>query len=141
MQTQHWLVKQEPETYSWTRFVRDGGTSWTGVRNFQARNHLRSMRLGDLVLFYHSVSEKQVVGIARVARTAYADPTAGEGDWSCVDLQPVEPLANPVSLAIIKADRALRELPLIRNSRLSVVPVSAAQFNRLLALGGLPAKE
>ena len=86
----YWLVKQEPEAYSWATFAQEGRTAWTGVRNFQARNNLRQMKKGDLVLFYHSVSEKQVVGLARVAREAYPDPTATEGDWSCVDLVPVK---------------------------------------------------
>jgi len=104
------------------------------VRNFQARNNQRAMKRGDLVLFYHSVSEKQVVGIARVQKEAYSDPTAKEGDWSCVDLVPVKPLRKPVSLAVIKSDKALRQLPLVRQSRLSVTPVSAEEFRRLLKL-------
>src|SRR5438309_6155252 len=116
-----WLVKQEPEAYSWDTFVKAGEAAWTGVRNFQARNHLRAMKKGDLVFFYHSVSEKQIVGIARVAKEAYPDPTATEGDWSCVDLKPVEALKTPVTLAAIKADTKLREIPLVRQSRLSVM--------------------
>jgi predicted RNA-binding protein with PUA-like domain len=131
----YWLVKQEPEDYSWDTFVKDGRTAWTGVRNFQARNNLRSMKRGDLVLFYHSVSEKQVVGIARVRKEAYPDPTAKEGDWSCVDLEPVTPLAKPVTLASIKADKTLKQLPLVRQSRLSVTQVTSEQFRRLLQLG------
>src|SRR5215472_17658636 len=99
---QYWLVKQEPEDYSWADLVKDGRTAWTGVRNFQARNNLRAMKKGDRVLFYHSVSEKQVVGIARVEKEAYPDPTASEGDWVCVDLVPVNALRKPVSLDIIK---------------------------------------
>ncbi len=130
-----WLVKEEPESYSWATFVKDGGTAWTGVRNFQARNHLRTMKKGDLVFFYHSVSEKQVVGLARVAMEAYPDPSAGEGDWSCVDLAPIKALTKPVSLESIKADKVLQEMPLIRNSRLSVMPLTEAQLNRLLELG------
>lgn len=136
MARQHWLVKQEPEAYSWSQFQKDGGVAWTGIRNFQARNHLRLMKAGDLVLFYHSVSEKSVVGVARVKRTAYPDPTAREGDWSCVDLEPVRPLAKPVSLEVLREDPGTRELPLIRQSRLSVMPVSPDQFARVLALGG-----
>ena len=132
---QFWLVKTEPETCSWAAFVRDRGTAWTGVRNFQARNNLRAMRHGDFVLFYHSGGGKQVVGIARVAKPAYSDPTAGEGDWSCVDLEPVKPLDVPVSLEQIKADPALEEMPLLKNSRLSVMPLTGAQFNCVLALG------
>ena len=130
----YWLVKSEPGAYPWSRFVKDGGTAWTGVRNFAARNHLRAMRPGDLVLFYHSVREKTVVGLARVKTAAYPDPTAGEGDWSAVDLEPLKPLAKPVSLPEIKADRLLCEMPLVRLSRLSVAPVTPAQFSRLLAL-------
>jgi predicted RNA-binding protein with PUA-like domain len=134
MAKNHWLVKQEPEAYSWSAFVKEGRTAWTGVRNFQARIHLRAMRPGDAVLFYHSVSEKQVVGLARVVKAAYPDPTATEGDWSCVDLAPVRPLQQPVSLDAIRADAALRELPLIKQSRLSVMPLTPAQFQRLLEL-------
>ncbi len=134
----YWMVKQEPTTYSWARFVADKGTVWTGVRNFQARNNLRAMKRGDLVLFYHSVSDKQIVGVARVEKEAYADKTAEEGDWSCVDLAPVKPLAQPVTLEQIKTDKALAELPLLRQSRLSVTPLTVAQFNRVLALGKTP---
>src|SRR5216684_6154373 len=105
---QTWIVKQEPEAYSWDTFVKDGGTSWTGVRNFQARNNLRAMKKGDLVFYYHSVSEKQIVGLARVAREAYPDPSAKEGDWSCVDLVPVKPLKKLVTLESIKSDEILK---------------------------------
>ncbi len=132
----YWLVKQEPEDYSWATFVKEGGTAWTGVRNFQARNNLRAMKKGDLVLFYHSVSEKQVAGIARVAKTAYPDPTADEGEWSSVDLVPARPLATPVSLASIKADKTLKAIPLVKQSRLSVMPLSEREFERILKLGG-----
>jgi len=132
---QHWLVKQEPESYSWSTFVKDGSTAWTGVRNFQARNHLRAMKKNDLVLYYHSVSEKQIVGIARVKREAYPDPTAEEGDWSSVDLVPLKSLKAPVSLVTLKEDRILKTLPLVRQSRLSVSPVSPEQFTRVLELG------
>src|SRR5881396_65112 len=107
MAKNRWLVKQEPESYSWETFVREGRTAWTGVRNFQARNHLRAMKQGDLVLFYHSVTEKQVVGLARLDKEAYPDPTAKEGEWSCVDLVPVKTLKKPVSLETIKADKIL----------------------------------
>lgn len=132
---QHWLVKQEPEDYSWADFVKDGRTAWTGVRNFLARNHLRSMKKGDLVFFYHSVSEKQIVGIAQVIKEAYPDPTAAEGDWSCVDLKPVAALRQPVTLATIKADKKLREIPLVRQSRLSVMPLTSEQFERIKEFG------
>src|SRR5215831_16398348 len=107
-----WLVKSEPETYSWAMFVKDGRTTWTGVRNFAARNNLRAMKKGDRVFFYHSVTDKQIVGLARVEQEAYPDPTATEGDWSCVDLAPVKPLVRPVSLETIKADAALKEMAL-----------------------------
>jgi predicted RNA-binding protein with PUA-like domain len=130
----YWLVKQEPEAYSWSQFVGERQTAWTGVRNFQARNHLRGMRKGDRVFFYHSVSEKQVVGIARVAKEAYPDPTATEGDWSCVDLIPIKALTTPVKLDAIKTDKLLREMPLVKQSRLSVLPLSRQQAARLLEL-------
>ena len=134
MAKNYWLVKQEPEAYSWTTFLKEGRTAWTGVRNFQARNNLRAMNKGDLVLFYHSVSEKQVVGLARVDRPAYPDPTANEGDWSVVDLVPMKTLKSPVGLDMIKTDETLQDMPLVRQSRLSVTPLTAAQFKRLLKL-------
>jgi predicted RNA-binding protein with PUA-like domain len=130
----YWLAKSEPEAYSWAQFVQDGRTAWTGVRNFQARNNLRAMKCGDLVLFYHSVSEKQIVGLARVTKEFYPDATAKEGDWSCVDLAPVKALAKPVALETIKTDPILRDMPLVRQSRLSVTPLTGAQFERVLAL-------
>lgn len=131
----HWLVKQEPEKYPWTQFVKDKGTYWDGVRNYQARNNLRAMRKGDLVLFYHSVSEKAVVGVAKVTREAYADPTAKEGDWSMVDLKPIKAMTAPVTLAQIKAEPKLAGMGLLKQSRLSVSPLSAAEFKRVLQLG------
>jgi predicted RNA-binding protein with PUA-like domain len=137
---QYWLVKQEPESYAWATFVKEGRTAWTGVRNFQARNNLRAMKRGDAVLFYHSVTDKQVIGIARVAREAYRDPTATEGDWCCVDLVPVRALKKPVGLEIIKADKALKTMPLLKNSRLSVMPLTQEQFERVLQLGAETAK-
>ena len=130
----YWLVKQEPEDYSWETFVKEGRTEWTGVRNFQARNNLRAMKKGDLVLFYHSVTEKQVVGIARVVAEAHADPTATEGDWSCVTLAPVKALKKPVTLEAIKADKKLRNIPLVRQSRLSVMRLTEGQIERLFRL-------
>ena len=136
MAKNYWLVKSEPESYSWSDFVKDGQTAWTGVRNFAARNNLRAMKQGDPVLFYHSVSEKQVVGLARVQKEFYPDPTAKEGDWSCVDLVPVKKLKNSVTLETIKSDKILKELPLVRQSRLSVTPLNEIQFNRLLELSG-----
>ncbi len=134
MAKSYWMVKQEPEAYSWDNFVRDGGTAWTGVRNFQARNNLRAMKKGDLVFFYHSVSEKQVVGLAKVVKEFYPDKTADEGDWSVVDLEPVKPLSRPVTLETMKADPQLKDMPLIKQSRLSVLPVSEKQAERLLEL-------
>src|SRR5687768_11877981 len=105
MAKNYWLVKQEPEAYSWSSLVKERRTAWTGVRNFQARKNLRGMKKGDVVLFYHSGEEKQVVGTAEVTREAYPDPTADEGDWSCVDIAPVKPLKNAVTLQEIKADK------------------------------------
>lgn len=125
---QYWMVKQEPTAYAWTAFVADGRAAWTGVRNFQARNNLRAMRKGDRVLYYHSVVGKEVVGIAEVATTAYPDPTAEEGDWVCVDLVPVKPLPHPVTLDAIKGSAKLRDLALLRQSRLSVMPLTAAEY-------------
>src|SRR3954470_8572035 len=125
----YWLVKQEPEAYSWDDFVRDGVTQWTGVRNFQARNNLREMRKGDAVLYYHSVSDKAVVGVAEVTREAFPDPTAKEGDWSAVELKPVKPLKRPVTLQEIKAEPKLRDIALLRCSRLSVQPLSKTDFD------------
>jgi predicted RNA-binding protein with PUA-like domain len=130
----HWLVKQEPSAYSWDDFVKEGRTAWTGVRNFQARNNLRSMRLGDRVFFYHSVKDKSVIGEAEVVREAYPDPTAEEPDWVCVDLKPIKALPHPVSLEKIKAERKLAGLALVRSPRLSVMPVSAEQHRTILEL-------
>ena len=132
---QHWLVKQEPEKYPWTQFVKDKGTYWDGVRNYQARNNLRAMKKGDLVMYYHSVSEKAVVGVAKVTCEAYPDPTAKEGDWSVVDLKPVKAMAEPVTLERVKADAKLTEIALIKQSRLSVMPLRAREFRRVLQLG------
>ena len=136
MAINYWLVKSEPESYSWSDFVKEGKAAWTGVRNYQARNNLRAMKRGDLVLFYHSVSEKQIVGIARVQKEFYSDPTATEGDWSGVDLVPVKALKTPVTLETIKSDKILKDLPLVRNARLSVTPVNESQFDRVLKLSG-----
>ncbi len=132
----YWLVKSEPEAYSWAQLVKDGKTAWTGVRNFAARLNLRAMKKGDHVFFYHSVTDKQVVGLARVVKEAYPDATAEEGDWSCVDLEPVKPLKTPVTLETIKADAVLKEMQLVRQSRLSVSPLTQAQAERLLKLAG-----
>ena len=134
MEMNYWLVKQEPEAYSWADLLRDGRTEWTGVRSFQARNNLRAMKKEDPVFFYHSVTDKKVVGLARVEREAYPDPTADGGDWVSVDLVPVKPLAASVSLEEIKADRILRVIPLVKQGRLSVMPLTREQFERLLKL-------
>jgi predicted RNA-binding protein with PUA-like domain len=127
-----WLVKQEPSSYSWSDFVADGETSWNGVRNFAARNNLRKMQKGDEVLFYHTGEEKAVVGIAKVVRTAYPDMTAEEGDWSTVDLAPVNPLARPVTLHEIKGNSRLKGIPLIRQPRLSVMPLAEPEFRAIV---------
>lgn len=132
----HWLVKQEPAAYSWDDFVRDGKTAWTGVRNFQARNNLKAMRRGDRVLYYHSVTGKAVVGEAEVVGEAYPDPTAKEDGWVCVDLRPVKALKQPVTLEAIKADPRLSEIALLRQSRLSVMPLGAAEFRVIVGLAG-----
>ena len=127
-----WLVKQELSSYSWSDLVAEGETSWTGVRNFTARNNLRKMRKADEVLFYHSGEEKAVVGIAKVMGTAYPDPTSKEGDWSTVDLAAVKPLARPVTLREIKGNLRLRGIPLIRQSRLSVMPFAEPEFREIV---------
>ena len=127
-----WLVKQEPSSYSWSDLVEEGQTSWTGVRNYTARNNLRKMRKGDEVLFYHSGEEKAVVGIAKVLRTAYRDSTAKEGDWSTIDLGPVKPLRRPVPLREIKGNPRLKGIPLVRQSRLSVMPLAEPAFREIV---------
>ncbi len=131
----HWLVKSEPSAYAWGDLVRDGSTRWEGVRNAQARNNLAAMRAGDVVLYYHSGEGKEVVGVARVARASYPDPTSDDPRWLVVDLAPVKALARPVTLAEVKADRALRGIPLVTQSRLSVMPLEPAAFERILELG------
>ena len=130
-----WMVKQEPETYSWDDFVRDGRTDWTGVRNFQARNNLRQMKIGDRVLFYHSGTGKCVVGIAEVAKAAYADPTADDPQWVAVDLKPLTPLKDNVPLAAIRYNEQLANLPLIRQSQLSVMPLTKQEFETIVGMG------
>ena len=132
----YWLVKSEPDTYSWSQLLGDRRTAWTGVRNYAARNHLRAMKSGDPVFFYHSGDEKSVVGLARVAKESYTDPTADDGDWSAVDIAAEIPLVLQVTLAQIKADKTLKEMVLAKQSRLSVSPVTREQFERLLKLAG-----
>ena len=131
---QFWIVKQEPTAYAWADFVKDGRAAWTGVRSFAARLNLRAMRKGDAVLFYHSVVGKEIVGIATVAAEAYPDATATEGDWSCVDLTPVRALKRPVTLEEIKASAKLRGLALVRQSRLSVLPLTAGEYAEIVRL-------
>jgi predicted RNA-binding protein with PUA-like domain len=132
---QHWLVKSEPEKYAWADLVRDGRTTWDGVRNYQARNNLQQMQPGDLVLYYHSVSEKAIVGIAKVDRPAYPDPTTDDPKWVVVDLVPFRDFKDPVTLEQIKQDKRLENIALLRQSRLSVMPLTAEEFDVLLALG------
>jgi len=136
MTTQYWLVKSEPTTYGWSDLVRDRRTDWTGVRNFAARIHLRGMRPGDAVLFYESGEPKAVVGVAEVTKPAFPDETADEPGWVAVELKSVAPLAQPVPLATIKAEPALAKIELIRQSRLSVMPIPADAFKRIVKLGG-----
>jgi predicted RNA-binding protein with PUA-like domain len=131
---QYWLIKSEPTAYSFDQLVREGGARWDGVRNYAARNNLRAMKKGDLCLFYHSNEGKAVVGLARVAREAYADPTTTE-DWSAVDVEPVRPLGRPVTLQEMRVHRLLRNMLLFKQARLSVVPVSQDEFNTVVELG------
>jgi predicted RNA-binding protein with PUA-like domain len=132
----HWLVKSEPDAFSWDQQVRNGTEPWTGVRNALAANNLRAMRVGDRAFFYHSNVGKEIVGIVEVVREAYPDPTDETGRWVCVDVQAVGPLPEPVTLAAIKAEPGLADLALVRQSRLSVMPVNEAHWARLCALGG-----
>lgn len=131
----YWLVKSEPYKYSWDKFNKDGRTFWDGVRNYQARNNLREMQLGDLVLFYHSNEGKAVVGIARVVKESYQDPTTDDTNWLVVDLEPVESLKNPVTLEVIKADSRLQNIGLVKQGRLSVMGMKVEEFDRIVELG------
>jgi predicted RNA-binding protein with PUA-like domain len=131
---QHWLVKSEPVKYSWEKFNKDGRTFWDGVRNYQARNNLREMKVGDLVMFYHSNDGKEVVGIAKVAKEFYQDPTTDDKNWVVVDLEPVEVLKRPVTLEEIKADVRLKDIGLVRQGRLSVMALKREEFDRILEL-------
>ena len=135
MARQYWLMKSEPTKYSFAQLVRDKKTIWDGVRNFEARNHMRQMKAGDYCLFYHSNEGKAVVGVAKVAREAYPDPTAEGEDWSVVEIEPVAPVKAPVSLDAIRGEPDLADIALLRRSRLSVVPVSKEHFDRILKLG------
>ncbi|MFP8880232.1 MAG: EVE domain-containing protein [Myxococcota bacterium] len=136
----YWLVKSEPDKYSWDDLVEDGSTYWDGVRNAQARNNLLAMKIGDAVLYYHSNVGKEVVGIAKVKKASYADPTTDDDRWVVVDLEPVRPLAEPVTLAQVKADAALQKVPLVTHSRLSVMPIEKPAFERILKLGKTPVR-
>jgi predicted RNA-binding protein with PUA-like domain len=133
----YFLIKSEPDAFSWEQQVANGVEPWTGVRNHSAKNNLKAMKLGDLAFFYHSNIGKEIVGIVRVAREAYPDPTAESGDWVCVDMQAVRPLPKPVPLAAIKADPRFKDLALVRLSRLSVAPVSAEHWAMLCEMGGV----
>ncbi len=133
---QFWLVKSEPDAFSWDQQAANGVEPWTGVRNHAAKNNLKAMRTGDRAFFYHSNVGKEIVGVVEVAREAYPDPTATSGDWVCVDMRAVEKLPTPVTLAAMKADPALEGLALIRQSRLSVLPVSAAHWTHICRLAG-----
>jgi predicted RNA-binding protein with PUA-like domain len=135
MTTQYWLVKSEPDAYSWDQFIKDGRTDWTGVRNYAARLNLKAMRVGDQVMFYHSNVGKNIVGIAKVTKTAFPDTTADEDGWVAVELVPVAPLKNPVSLEQIKTTPELKDIALIRQSRLSVMPLKATEFSLIKKLG------
>ena len=130
----YWLVKSDPETYGWDDLVKEKKTCWSGVRNYAARNHLKGMKKGDLAFIYHSQEEKSVVGTAKVTRGAYPDPTDKTGEWVVVDLEAGKPAKNSVTLEEIKKDAILKSLPLVRQSRLSVMPVSAPQAKRLIEL-------
>lgn len=137
MTTQYWLVKSEPATYAWADLVRDTRTDWTGVRNYAARLHLKAMRPGDEVLFYHSGEARSIVGVARVTKPAFPDLTAEEAGWVAVELAPVQSLPQPVTLAQVKADASLKAIELVRQSRLSVSPLRPAEFARIKKIGGV----
>jgi predicted RNA-binding protein with PUA-like domain len=132
----YWLVKSEPDAFGWDQQVAHGVEPWTGVRNYAARNNLRAMRCGDLAFFYHSNTGLEIVGVVRVEREAYPDPTATKGDWSCVDMRAVGPMPVPVTLAQMKADPALADMALLRQGRLSVAPVTEAEWRHICRLGG-----
>ncbi len=132
----YWLVKSEPSTYSWEQFAKDKKTTWDGVRNYAARIHLRAMKKGDEVLFYHSNEGMEIVGIAKVDKEAYQDPTTEDTNWVAVDLKPYKKLKKPVSLVQIKADKRLKEMALVRIGRLSVQPVAEKEWNIIMELAG-----
>ena len=136
----YWLVKSEPKKYSWEKFIADGRTFWDGVRNFQARNNLRAMQMGDLVLFYHSNEDKAVMGVAKIVKEAYQDPTTDDQNWLAVDLIPVQTLPCQVTLARIKSDNRLQDIALVKQGRLSVMPLKVEEFDRILELSELTAE-
>ncbi len=131
-----WLAKSDPDTYGWSNLLRDGRTSWDGVRNFKARNYIRAMKPGDLVLFYHSGDEKSVVGAMKILSEAYADKTAEEEGWSAIDVAPAWALKSPVTLSTIKAEPSLKDIYLVRVARLSVMPLEKEEFETIVSLGG-----
>ena len=131
----YWLVKSEPSAYSWDDFVKDGGTRWDGVRNYQARNNLRDMKKGDLVLYYHSGALPEVVGTAKVMKGSYQDPTTDDDRWVTIDLAPVKPLKRPVALGDIKNEKRLKDISLIKQGRLSVMPVTKEEYDVILGMG------
>lgn len=135
MARRYWLLKTEPEEYSWDRLVSDKRGTWDGVRNFSARNHMRLMKQGDYALFYHTGKAKEVVGVAEIVREHYPDPTATQGDFSAVDVRPVQALSAPVTLQRVKAEPSLSEMVLVRRARLSVQPVLATEFKKILSMG------
>ncbi len=135
MAPSHWLMKSEPNKYSYDDLVKDGSTYWDGVRNFEARNNMAAMKKGDLVLYYHSVVGKEVVGVARVTKESYPDPSSDDEQWVVVEIDPVVAFKQSVSLAEIKADQALKDIALVRRSRLSVVPIAKAEFQHILKRG------
>jgi predicted RNA-binding protein with PUA-like domain len=130
----YWLVKSEPDVYSWEQLQKDGETQWTGVRNYAARLHLRGMKKGDEVFFYHSNTGLEIVGIAKVSKEAYPDPTADDDTWSAVDIKPFKSLKKPVPLSVMKTDKTLKNMPLIRIGRLSVMPITEDEYQKVLAL-------
>ncbi|MBK6384081.1 MAG: EVE domain-containing protein [Chitinophagaceae bacterium] len=132
----YWLAKSEPSTYSWDAFVKEKETCWSGVRNYAARLHLRAMKKGDEVFFYHSNEGTDIVGIAKVSKEAYQDPTTSDDRWVAVDLKPVKKLKNPVTLAQIKAEKKLTNMALVRLGRLSVQPVTDEEWRIVMALAG-----
>jgi predicted RNA-binding protein with PUA-like domain len=133
---QYWLVKSEPSVYSWEQFAADGGTRWDGVRNYAARNHLKAMKKGDIVFYYHSNEGTEIVGLAKVSRESYQDPTTKEEAWVAVDLKPYKKLKKAITLSEMKAIPALRNMPLLRIPRLSVMPVAAEEFQQVIEMSG-----